>query len=61
MVLMGLALLIHGVMVITIISFDDFYFVLLRFVLPGVIYSLVLGWILIVTGKTFAGLGRVRM
>jgi len=61
LVLMGCSVLAHNILITAVFSFENFYFVLLRYILPGVAYSLILGWVFIVVGKGLLGLGRMRM
>lgn len=61
LILMGCSVLAHNILMTIVFSFENFYFVLLRYILPGVVYSLILGWVIIVVGRGLLGLGRVRM
>ncbi len=61
LILMGCSVLAHNILISAVFSLDSFNFVLVRYILPGVIYSLVLGWVFIVVGKGLAGFGRIRI
>jgi hypothetical protein len=47
MFLLAAALLAHGIVISAVISFEDFSYILLRYILPGAVYSMMAGWILI--------------
>jgi hypothetical protein len=44
--ILAIFLFVHNVVINLVISSDDFFFVLYRYIIPGTVYTLVAGWVL---------------
>jgi cell shape-determining protein MreD len=60
LILLTAALIAHNILLTSILSFENLTYSLVRYILPGVVYSLIPGWIFFMFGNFFAGFHHAR-
>jgi hypothetical protein len=60
LIVLAVFLLIHNVFITLVMSFDNFPFVLYRYILPGTIYTMFLGWLVFLFKDGLFSLRKVK-